>query len=216
MKVLVVGASRGSGAAMVRELAGAGHEVTALARSVPEKPEADVDHVRGDVLDPEALGKAVVGQDAVVVTLGISDNPIGVRLRKRASTPLDVRSAGTAAVVGAMRETGVRRLVVQSTYGIGDTYARLSPTLKVFFSLVIRPQVDDSERQEAVVRGSGLDWTILRPVALHDGPADQPTVVRDDDTVVSMRVSRNQVARAAVTVVAERATVGRTLSISSR
>lgn len=216
MTVLVVGASRGSGAAMVRELTAAGHDVTAFARTDPAEPVPGVAQVRGDVQDADTLSKAVVGQDAVVVTLGISDNPVGVRLRRRASTPLDVRSAGTAAVVEAMRETGVRRLVVQSTYGIGDTYARLSPMLKAFFSLVIRPQVDDSERQEGVVRGSGLDWTILRPVALHDGVDPEPATVRVDDTVVGMRVSRQQVARAAVSALDDSTTLGRTLSISSR
>lgn len=215
MKVLVVGASRGSGAAMVRELVTAGHDVTGLARSAPTEPVAGADYVRGDVMDADALGKAVAGQDAVVVALGISDNPIGVRLRRRASTPLDVRSAGTREVVRAMRETGVRRLLVQTTYGIGDTYARLSPMLKLFFSAVIRPQVDDSERQEGVVRGSGLDWTILRPVALHDGEASTAATVRSDDSVVGMRVSRSQVARAAAGVLDGDATLGKVLSVSS-
>lgn len=130
MRVLVVGASRGSGAATVRELVSCGHEVTGFARSAPVQAVPGADYVAGDVMDAEALGTVVVGQDAVVVTLGISDNPISVRLFRRASTPLDVRSVGTARVVQAMQETGVGRLVVQSTYGIGDTYERLSPDRK--------------------------------------------------------------------------------------
>ena len=215
MKVLVVGASRGSGAAMVRELVTAGHDVTGLARSAPAEPVGGAAYVHADVLDAEALGKAVAGQDAVVVALGISDNPIGVRLRRRASTPLDVRSAGTREVVRAMRETGVRRLLVQTTYGIGDTYAHLSPTLKLFFSAVIRPQVDDSERQEAIVRGSGLDWTIVRPVALHDGDATAVATVRTDDTVVGMRVARSQVARVVADALDDEATLGQVLSVST-
>jgi uncharacterized protein YbjT (DUF2867 family) len=215
MRVLVVGASRGSGAAMVRELVATGHDVTGLARSAPSEPVAGADYVRADVMDADALGKAVAGHDAVVVALGISDNPIGVRLLRRASTPLDVRSAGTRRVVDAMRETGVRRLLVQTTYGVGETYARLSPMLKVFFSAVIRPQVDDSERQEALVRESGLDWTIVRPVALHDRDEQQPATVRTDDTVVGMRVARRQVARVVATVLDDSGTVGTVLSVSA-
>jgi hypothetical protein len=64
---------------------------------------------------PEDVGRAVRGQDAVVVTLGISEHPLRVRLLGSAGTPLDVRSRGTAAVVAAMRTHGVRRLVVQSS-----------------------------------------------------------------------------------------------------
>ena len=151
--------------------------------------------VAGDVMDPDAVGKVMVDQDAVVVALGISDNPIAVRLLRRAATPLDVRSQGTANVVEAMRASGVRRLIVQSTYGIGETYARLPLSLKAFFTLVIRPQVADHVRQEELVRASGLDWTLVRPVVLHDDPTDAPATVDLGDRVDSMKVSRTQLAQ---------------------
>ncbi|MGC1208879.1 MAG: NAD(P)-binding oxidoreductase [Ornithinimicrobium sp.] len=214
MLVLVVGASRGTGAAMVRELVSAGHGVTGFARSAPVDPVPGATYVAGDVMDAESIGKAVAGQAAVIVALGISDHPIAVRLLRRASTPLDVRSAGTGVVVQAMQESGVRRLVVQSTYGVGDTYARLSPMLKFVFSAVLRPQVDDSARQESVVTRSGLDWTILRPVALHDGEAEHPVTVRTDDTVVGMRVARRQVAQVAASALGDSATISQVLSVS--
>ena len=195
MKVLVVGASRGTGAALVAELVERGHLVTAYARH-PGQGAVGVRRVAADVLDPESLAEAVAGQDAVAVTLGIPDNPFQVRLTRRASSPLDVRSRGTRGVVEAMHEHGVRRLVVQSTYGIGETYARLPLPLKAFFTLAIRPQVDDHERQERLVRDSGLDWTIVRPTVLHDGATDEPAHVGTDDRAPTMRVSRRQVARA--------------------
>lgn len=86
---------------------------------------------------------------------------------------------------------------MQSTYGIGETYHRLPLALKVFFTLVIRPQVDDHEHQERLVKESGLDWTILRPVVLHDEPTTAAPHVAVDDRVPTMRLSRRQVARAA-------------------
>ena len=168
MKVLVVGASRGTGAELVAELAERGHLVTAYARR-PAEVDDRVRHIAADVLDQESLAKAMIGQDAVAVTLGIPDNPFRVRLTRRASSPLDVRSRGTRGVIAAMSEYGVRRLVVQSTYGIGETYAQLPLAMKAFFILAIRPQVDDHERQERLVQESGLDWTIVRPTLLHDG-----------------------------------------------
>jgi nucleoside-diphosphate-sugar epimerase len=216
MNVLVVGASRGSGAATVRALVRAGHLVTAFARSAATGPASDaVRYVVGDVLDDDALAKAMVGQDAVVVTLGISDNPIRVRLLRRATAPLDVRSRGTAKVIQAMRAAGVRRLVVQSTYGIGETYAKLPLSLKAFFTLVIRPQVVDHVRQEGLVRDSGLDWTLVRPVVLDDGPADAPARVDLDDQVASMKVSRAQLAQVLATAVDRDDWHQRTLSVSA-
>ncbi len=215
MKVLVVGASRGSGAAAVRALGQAGHLVTAFARSVPNGPAGDpVRNVAGDVMDVDALGKAMIDQDAVYVALGISDSPLAVRLRRRASTPLDVRSRGTAQVVAAMRAAGVRRLVVQSTYGIGETYARLPLSLKLFFRLLIKPQVEDHVRQEAVVRGSGLDWTVVRPVVLNDEAADAPAKVDLEDGVGAWQVSRGQLARVVAEAIECDDWHGRTVSVS--
>lgn len=212
MKVLVVGASRGTGAELVDELARRGHVVTAFSRR-----EGDDDRViyrSGDVLDADAVTKAVAGQDAVVVTLGISDNPFRVRLTRRASSRLDVRSAGTAVVVRAMAETGIRRLVVQSTYGIGETYRELPLPLKAFFTLAIRPQVSDHEVQEATARASDLDWTIVRPVVLHDEVVSTPAAVTLDEKVTSMRVSRRQVARVEADALGRDEWIGRVLSVS--
>ena len=216
MKVLVVGASRGTGAALVAELVERGHLVTAYARHPGEGEDDGVRRIAADVLDPESLAKAVVGQDAVAVTLGIPDNPFRVRLTRRASSPLDVRSRGTRAVVESMHEHGVRRLVVQSTYGIGETYARLPLPLKAFFTLAIRPQVDDHERQERLVRDSGLDWTIVRPTVLHDGATDEPAHVGTDDRAPTMRVSRRQVARAVADALGDDERDGQVLTVTGR
>lgn len=205
MKVLVVGASRGSGNQVVRELAAGGHDVTAFARSAStaDYGDAAVRRVDGDVMSPAEVEKAVIGQDAVVVTLGISDNPLKVQWLRRASTPLRVRSEGTREVVAAMQRQGVARLVVQTTYGVGDTYRNLPLTLKAFFRLVIKPQVEDTVRQEAIVRDSGLEWTLIRPVVLHDGDETEAARVSADDEFDGLKVARRQVAR----VIAE--TLGR-------
>ncbi|MBA2952492.1 NAD(P)H-binding protein [Nocardioides sp. MAH-18] len=213
MKVLVVGASRGTGAALVSELAERGHLVTAYARQ-PGGGDERVHHVAGDVLDREALAKAMIGQDAVAVTLGIPDNPFRVRLTRRASSPLDVRSRGTAGVVAAMREHGVPRIAILSVYGIGESYAELPLALKAFFSLAIRPQVDDHERQERLVRASGLEWTIVQPTVLHDEPTEAAPYVGSGERPPSMRVSRRQVARVLADALEQDALVGRVLTVS--
>src|SRR5687768_3042333 len=104
MKVLVVGATGGSGQAAVSALLGAGHEVTAFSRHAERLPAAArLRRVNGDVMDPPAVEAAVRGQDAVVVTLGITENALSVRLRGSTTTPIDVRSRGTRHTIAAMR-----------------------------------------------------------------------------------------------------------------
>ena len=104
-----------------------------------------------------------------------------------ARTPQEVRSRGTAAVVAAMTERGVRRLVVQSSYGVGESRDRLSLSSRLVFALLLRPQIADHERQERIVRDSGLTWSIVQPVYLTDG--DEPAVLSDTGDVAGMRLS---------------------------
>ncbi|MGY2126889.1 NAD(P)-dependent oxidoreductase [Blastococcus sp. SYSU DS0617] len=214
MLVAVVGATGGTGRAAVEALAAGGHEVTALARraSTVFGGQAGVRPVDGDATAAADVDAAVRGQDAVVVALGIAESAVRVRLRGPAGTPLDVRSRGTATVVAAMRQHGVRRLVVQSSYGVGETRDRLPLSSRLVFALLLKPQIADHEVQEDVVRRSGLDWTLVQPVYLTDG--DEPATRSVDGSVEGMKVSR----RAAGEVLARLATgahdVGRCVSVS--
>ncbi|MGY1712664.1 NAD(P)-dependent oxidoreductase [Geodermatophilus sp. SYSU D00758] len=191
MRVLVVGASGGTGRAVVEALAERGHEVTAFSRRAGAAGREGVRPVTGDATVAADVERAVQGQDAVVVTLGISENALRVRLRGPAGTAPDVRSRGTAAVVAAMQRHGVRRLVVQSSYGVGETRDRLPLASRLVFALVLRPQIDDHERQERLVRASGLDWTLVQPVDLTDG--EEPASCSTTGEVAGMRVSRRAV-----------------------
>lgn len=214
MKVLVVGASKGTGARVVDRLLAEGHEVTAFSRSASRSAPAAARAIDGDVMDADAVARVVEGHDAVVVTLGITENPLRVRLFGPARTPLDVRSAGTANVIAAMRTHRVRRLVVQTTYGLSETRDRLDWMTRGFFALLLKPQIADTERQEALVRESGLDWTTIQPVHLDDGPdPGMPHTSTTGDTA-SMKVSRASVARAIARAATHDAWIGSPVAVS--
>src|SRR5687768_11251415 len=118
MKILVVGATGKTGRRVVERLVAEGHEVTGFARRPEALADLAVRAVRGDACEPVDVERAVRGQDAVVVALGITENPLAVRLRGSTGTRLDVRSAGTRNVVEAMRRHGVRKLAVLTTFGV--------------------------------------------------------------------------------------------------
>ena len=83
----------------------------------------------------------------------------------------DLRAPGTRTIIEAMEQTGVRRLICQSTLGVGDSRANLNFLWKyVMFGLLLRAAYNDHVRQEDYVRHSDLDWTIVRPSAFTDGP----------------------------------------------
>lgn len=164
LRLLVVGASGGTGRELVTQALAGGHEVTAFLRPASRRPDPHprLRIVLGDVMVPDALRDAVAGQDAVVCALG----------HKRWFFPTRILSRGTEHLVAAMRGAGVTRLVVETALGIGDAWWQMGLQYTLFVRPVILPfYFHDKVRQEAVVRGSGLDWTIVRPGALTNGPA---------------------------------------------
>jgi uncharacterized protein YbjT (DUF2867 family) len=160
MRLLIFGATGGTGRELVRQALDRGHRVTAFARDPAALGERDdVEGVTGDVLDPAAVERAVAGHDAVLCALGAS-----------ATRPGTVRSQGTRNIVRAMERVGPRRLICQSTIGIGDSRPLLPRLYRyVLVPLLLRRTFDEHERQEEIVRSSQLDWTIVRAGALTDG-----------------------------------------------
>jgi len=162
MKLLIFGSTGGTGRELVNQALDQGHSITAYARN-PAKIE-DIQHpnlkvVRGNVLDPIAVKGAVAGQEAVFVTIGAG--PARTTLREE----------GTRNIIEAMHGTDVKRLICQSSLGVGDSRANLPFFTKyIVVGIFLKHAFADHERQEAVVRQSTLDWTIVRPPHLKDGP----------------------------------------------
>jgi putative NADH-flavin reductase len=217
MKVLVIGSTGGSGHAAVEHLLADGHHVTAFARRADgvalRSPR--LAFINGDAMNPEDVDRAVRGHDAVVVTLGIRENALRVRLWGPARTPADIRSAGTRNVIAAMTRHGVRKLVVQTSYGVGETRDRLDFVNRLFFALVLKPQIADTERQNADVVASELDWVIVQPVHLTDATSDGMPFASTEGDTGRLKVSRASVGRFLAHAIDNPALVRRSVALSS-
>jgi len=111
------------------------------------------------VLDAVTVKSAVAGHEGILVNIGAG--PSRTTLREE----------GTRNIVEAMQSTGVKRLICQSSLGVGDSRTNLPFFTKyVIVGIFLRHAFADHELQEAVVRQSSLDWTIVRPPHLKDGP----------------------------------------------
>lgn len=163
-RVLVVGATGGTGRELVKQALRRGYAVTALARN----PSAlGLEHPRlrvlpGNVLDPASLEVAVAGQDAVLSALG----------HKQFFRPTRIQSQGTANLLAAMSRQGVRRFVCETSLGLGDSAGRVGLLFTFFILPVILPfYFWDKARQEQVVAASDADWVLVRPGTLTNGSA---------------------------------------------
>ena len=161
MKLIIFGSTGGTGRQIVAQALEQGHDVTAFARS-PEK--LDQKHeklkvVQGNVLDFASVERAIQGQDVVLCTLGLP--------------PMDksnLRANGTKNIIRAMENTGVKRLICQSSAGVGDSSDTLPFLMKyLIVPFMLRRAFADHEIQENYIKESQLDWIIVRPAALTDG-----------------------------------------------
>lgn len=161
--ILVLGATGGTGRLIVREALARGHDVTALVRS-PDKA-GDLPGARcvtGDARDVDVLRGALKGQDAVVSALGTPASPF---------REVTLLSSATRALVEAMTAEQVARLVAITGIGAGDSAGHGGFLFdRVIHPLLLRHVYADKNRQEDIVRASGLDWVLVRPAVLNDKP----------------------------------------------
>lgn len=189
MRILVIGASGRTGREVVAQALAHGHQVRALVHSTPlDAASHRVESVSGDVLEFDSVSAAVEGVDAVVFAVG-SGGGRDVR----------VFSEGIGHVIHAMAVHEVPKLVAVSAAGV---FARNSPKISLGFraliATVLKSVYDDMERMEQRIAASGLDWTILRPVGLSDGPLTGRYRISLDGSLLSKssRVSRADLAAA--------------------
>jgi len=160
LKLVVLGATGGTGLQIVRQAIQQGHLVTALVRS-PDRLEEFADHItvrRVDLLNSIELEHAIQGNDAVLSAFG-PRIPVS-----RQDTDLLQRFA--VALTGAMQRAGVRRAVVESVaFLFKDS---IVPPTYLFGRLFFPTVVADASAMERIFEESGLDWTMVRPPQLTD------------------------------------------------
>ncbi|AZO09102.1 SDR family oxidoreductase [Mesorhizobium sp. M3A.F.Ca.ET.080.04.2.1] len=164
MNLLIFGASGATGRALVAAALAQGHRVRAFVRT-PGKlafSHERLNIVVGNVADRHAVESAIAGHDAVFSCLGV-----GVPLKHDPDV-----IAGVGHIVDAMRRTGPSRLIYQSFLGVRESRTQLGPLLGgIIVPLMLRHEVADHEAKEGLIARSGLDWTIVRPPKLGNGPA---------------------------------------------
>jgi putative NADH-flavin reductase len=187
VKVLIIGATGGTGQILLDKALEQGHEVTALARNPSAVAPRDYRPrvLEGNALDPEAVGVAVAGQDAVLSALGT-----------RSTKPTTLFSASIANLVGAMKKHGVSRLVCVTGIGTGDSRGHGGFLYdRVLLPFVVRNQYADKDRQEEIIKRSGLEWVIVRPARLtNEAATGEYQVFLSGDTYRATTISREDVA----------------------
>ena len=187
MKLIVFGATGTVGIHLLKQALQQGYDVTAFARN-PEKlnslSRANLKIFKGDILNPKDAEDAIHNHDAVLCALG--DGNKG-----------KIRAAGTKNIITAMQRKGIRRLVCQTTMGLGESQGNLNFFWKhIMFGLLLKKAFQDHQVQEQYLLDSDLDFTIVRPSAFTDGEVTRNYKIGFDGSYkkLSLRISRADVA----------------------
>ncbi len=208
MKIAIFGSTGGTGRELVGQALERNHTITAFARH-PMKISLLMDYIRvisGDVLvDHDRIERAVNGVSAVLVALGTD----------LTSRNHPVESEGTRNIISAMKNCGVKRIIVESAFAVGESQQYMARSQYKLMETLLGPILEDKEKQEAAIRESGLDYVIVRPVGLSKGACTGVYRIGEKlEPKMMARISRADVAHFMLNQLDHRRNLGRAVTIA--
>lgn len=194
-KLLILGASGGCGSWAVQFAKQRGYQVRVLIRAATQydAPEG-VEVIRGEVLDYATLDKAMHGQDLVLSCLGIQRkhqaNPWS-----EVVSPIDLAQRSADNIVKAMSKHKIQRIVAVSAAGVGDSFNKMSPLMKLLVQTSnVKVTFSDFKNMEDILAKNNLDSLVVRPVALVDKASNKrPQLV--EQFKMTSQISKHDVAK---------------------
>lgn len=162
MKILIFGASGGTGQELVVQGLSRGQNITAFVRNPNALPIKNnkLTLFQGNILNAEQVAEVIEGQDAVISVLG---NKTSKAIRKSNT----IISEGLQNIISAMKKNGVKRLLFVTSFGVSDN---IFLPEKIFIKIFLKNIFADIPEQERLIVNSGLNWTIVRPARLVNNP----------------------------------------------
>jgi len=207
MKLAIFGATGKTGIELIKQALEQGHSVTAFVRDAARLAIKDeqLTFVTGDVFEPNSVAQAIQGQDAIICALGA-----GSDLKKT-----NVRTTGTINIISGMQKNNVKRLIVVTAMGVGESWEDLSLFNKFFFATLLKSSREDHEAQEVVIKESGLDWTIIRPSGLTDSTRTGVYEVGENIPAATSKIARADVADLILKELEQNTLIGKAVTITN-
>ena len=194
MKILIYGISGRTGKLVAEEALKRGHKVVGIARDRAKVNIQGAEIIEGTPYELETVKRAIEGCGAVVSTL--AGFPANQGLFSKIKTPLDFMSSSISNTVEVMQEKGIKRIVVMTALGAGDSAKEIPFIFRLMVKLTnIKYSYIDHDKQEKVLEGSKLDWTVVRPVMLTDKDEELSVMYNlNSNKKIKSAISRNAVA----------------------
>jgi putative NADH-flavin reductase len=186
MRLLIFGSTGSVGRLLVEQALNHNHQVTAFLRD-PAKlaiRHKNLKIVQGDVLNYPIVEMAMKDQDVVMCALGAGSKGM-------------LRAEGTRNIIRAMENSGIKRYICQTSFGVGESQGNLNFFWKyIMFGMLLKKAYHDHEIQESHIIQSQLDWTIVRPAAFTNGmhTGKYKHGFSANDKSITLKISRADVA----------------------
>jgi len=208
MKLVVLGATGGTGLEIVRQAIEHGHSVTAFVRS-PERLKPFRNRIvieQGDLLNSVELEQVIKGHDAVL-------SGFGPRV-PQSKPDADLLQRFAVALTSSMSRAGVSRVVVESVaFLFRDA---IVPPAYLLGRLFFPDTVADAAAMESIFAKSELDWTMVRPPQLTDKPYSGKYRMREGHLPrLGFSISRADVADCFIKIVENPASVRKVIGASN-
>jgi putative NADH-flavin reductase len=163
MKLVIFGASGKTGTLLADQALAKGHQVTAFVRRagalVQQHPNLKI--IVGNLNDAAKLKEAISGADACISVLG------GGSLTKHSPEII----SGIDRIVTLMENEGVKRFIYLSSIGAGESRYFMGAVIRFFIAdVMLRVPLADHTSNELRLAKSTVNWTVVRPGGLTDGP----------------------------------------------
>ena len=196
MRILLFGATGRTGRLILQKAIKDGHKVTAIVRTPSKLKGLGAEIVEGTPYDKETIEKAIDNCDAVISTLNVSrtsDSP-WAKLR----SPKDMISHSIQNALETMREKRIKRIIVMSVLGAGESWNKMPFIFKLVVSSGnLRYAFKDHTKQEELLAASESNWTVIRLPMLTEEEGERDVIVKrlNDNTKLNRKITRESVAR---------------------
>jgi len=216
MKILLFGATGRTGKLILQKAAEAGDEVVAIVRDKSKLNGINAEIVQGTPYERGTVLRVIKGCDAVISTLNVSrttDSP-WAKLR----SPKDLISRSIQNALEGMKANNIKRIIVLSTLGAGDSRKKMPMLFNLFISMTnLRYAFKDHTRQEKILAQSDSDWTVIRlPMLTSEEGENKVLVNMGDGTRLNRKVNRETVSKFILNIINEEKYFKKKIAISNR
>ena len=195
-KIFLIGGNRGLGKSILSESMNHDYKIISMSRTNKNNDEiSDITYIQGDATSKIDIEKNIENSSVVINSINVMRKNIFPWSKLTNSKTSISESAKN--LVEVCNQKKISRIIVISAWGANETRKELKFGFRSLIKYSnLRYPYKDHEKQEKIIQNSGLNWTIIRPVALTNfGFTEKVKIYNKSHPKFRLIISRKSLAR---------------------